>query len=134
MIKAYTDGSGSNPQGYGAASFIIVKDKSIIHQDTKVLRNVTNNVAEYTAVEMAIQWAVANGYDYLDLRSDSQLVVNQINGSYQTKNGTLGVIRSRVLNYIQEHNLGVHVAHLPRTNIYIATADNLNRLAIAEVM
>lgn len=140
MIEAYSDGSGSNPAGYGAASFIIVTNKSIIHQDTAVLRNVTNNVAEYTALKMAIEWAHENGYDYIHCYSDSALVVNQINetvtkhGKYKTKNADLVALKSCVLSYIRDHNLGVTISHVPRTNEWIAIADKLNRQAVAGVV
>jgi len=134
MIETYSDGSGSNPQGVGAASFIIVTNQSIIHQDTVVLRNVTNNIAEYTAVEMAIKWVHDNGYDYATCYSDSQLVVRQLNNQYVVKNRSLGVVHTRVLNYIREHGLGIAIVHVPRTHQWIATADNLNRQAVAEVV
>lgn len=140
MIEAYCDGSGSNPQGIAAASFIIVSNQSIIHQDTAVLRNVTNNVAEYTALKMAIEWAHDNGYDYLHCYSDSALVVNQLNetvtkhGKYRTKNVNLVKLKSCVLSYIRDHNLGVTIRHVPRTNQWIGIADQLNRQAVAGVV
>ena len=42
----------------------------------------SHNVAEYIAVINALQYALSKGYKGIEVRSDSQLIVNQINGSY----------------------------------------------------
>ncbi|MGB4216512.1 MAG: reverse transcriptase-like protein, partial [Thermacetogeniaceae bacterium] len=44
----------------------------------------TNNIAEYNAVLSALEWLLQHGHSDRDIKikTDSQLVVNQINGSY----------------------------------------------------
>lgn len=46
----------------------------------------TNNVAEYAALLAALRYAVANGIATLEIRSDSELLVRQIDGRYRVKN------------------------------------------------
>jgi len=47
----------------------------------------TNNVAEYTALVKALEWLVANNFisEKILIKSDSQLVVNQMNGTFKIK-------------------------------------------------
>ncbi len=47
----------------------------------------TNNVAEYTALAKALQWLLANNFSShkVEIKSDSQLVVNQLAGDYKVK-------------------------------------------------
>lgn len=45
----------------------------------------TNNVAEYTAVIEGLETAAALGARSVTLRSDSQLLINQLTGRYRVK-------------------------------------------------
>lgn len=134
MIIAYSDGSGKNGQGIGAASFLIVKDNIVIHQDTELLKGVTNNVAEYTGILNALRFVIKEGYDNVTLCSDSELVVKQLNRDYQTTNPKMKELRDTVLETIREANMNVTIKWVPRTNIYVQTADRNNRVAIARTI
>lgn len=134
MIVAYCDGSGKNNQGIGAASFIIVKDNTVIHQDTEVLYSATNNVAEYTGILNALRYLIKEGYDNITLHSDSELVVKQLNREYQTTNPRMKELRDTVLETIREANMTVVINWVPRTNIYIQAADRNNRTIVARMV
>ncbi len=67
-------------------------DERIIHSDYGVAakpfsEESTNNVAEYTALAKALQWLLANNFNShkVEIKSDSQLVVNQLTGDYKVK-------------------------------------------------
>ena len=85
-ITANVDGGArGNPgfAGYGA----IIKD-----HDGQVLAELyegiginTNNVAEYRGLIAALEWALEHGHRRLHVRSDSQLVVQQMLGKYRVK-------------------------------------------------
>jgi ribonuclease HI len=45
----------------------------------------TNNVAEYTAVIEGLEMAAELGASNVTLRSDSQLLINQLTGRYRVK-------------------------------------------------
>lgn len=134
MIAAYSDGSGKNGMGIGATSFIIVKNNIIIYQDTVLLKNVTNNVAEYTGILNALNYCIREGYDDITLCSDSELAVKQLNREYQTSNRTLKELCDTVLETIKRENVRVVITWVPRKNVYIQTADHLNRVAIARTI
>ena len=61
------------------------------------LGRTTNNVAEYAALVAALAWAVRHGVDRLELASDSQLLVRQIEGAYKVKAAHLVPIFLKVL-------------------------------------
>jgi ribonuclease HI len=134
MITAYSDGSGKNGSGLGAASFIIVKDNIVIYQHTDLLKGPTNNVAEYTGVLNALNYLKGEGYDDVNLCSDSELVVKQLNREYETANPRMKELRDKILEIIREANIRVTIKWVPRTNIYIQQADYLNRHAISRAI
>jgi ribonuclease HI len=86
VIIANVDGGARGnpgPAGYGA----IIKD-----QDVQVLAELyqgigvnTNNVAEYHGLIAALEWTREHGYTRLHIRSDSQLIVQQMLGNYRVK-------------------------------------------------
>ena len=50
-------------------------------------KDATNNVAEYTALIKVLEWLLANNLnsECVQINSDSQLVVKQLNGEYKVK-------------------------------------------------
>jgi ribonuclease HI len=77
-------GSRGNPgpAGYGVR---IERDDGSIVELKEALSMATNNVAEYRGLLAALTWAVQNGVARLHVRSDSQLLVKQMDGSYRVK-------------------------------------------------
>jgi len=57
----------------------------------------TNNEAEYRAVLLALYEAKHAGYVLTEICSDSQLVVNQLNGTYKVNKKELVELRNAVL-------------------------------------
>src|SRR5688572_26506565 len=53
------------------------------------LGGLTNNEAEYRAIAAALDYAVGETLGPVELRSDSQLCVNQINGQWKVKEARL---------------------------------------------
>jgi ribonuclease HI len=78
-------GSRGNPgpAGYGVR---IERDDGTIVKLKESLAVATNNVAEYNGLLAALRWATANGVSRLRVRSDSELLVKQMNGEYRVKN------------------------------------------------
>lgn len=94
LIEVYFDGlcQPVNPGGIACYSFVVKKDGKTIHSDYGIAGEPfspesTNNVAEYTALANALEWLVANDFtsEKILIKSDSQLVVNQMNGTYKIK-------------------------------------------------
>jgi len=80
-MKVYVDGSGWN----GAVSryaFIFGSDPPVI----RILgEQKTNNEMEYEALIQALKYALEHGLTELEIYSDSQLVVNQVNENWKVK-------------------------------------------------
>jgi ribonuclease HI len=77
-------GSRGNPgpAGYGVR---IQRDDGTVVDLKESLPLATNNVAEYRGLLAALTWAVQNGISRLHVRSDSLLLVKQMDGAYRVK-------------------------------------------------
>lgn len=98
MIKltGYTDGGArvSNP-GLGACAFVLYANEQLLHKGGKFLGSgVTNNVAEYRGLLFLLEYLKANQLDQVLIHSDSQLIVNQVNGSFKSANPFLTPLRN----------------------------------------
>jgi ribonuclease HI len=90
VITANVDGGArGNPgsAGYGA----IIKDETgeVLAELYAGIGINTNNVAEYRGLIAALEWALAHGHRRLHIRSDSQLIVQQMLGHYRVKHAGL---------------------------------------------
>jgi ribonuclease HI len=77
-------GSRGNPgpAGYGVR---IEREDGTIIELKEALENATNNVAEYRGLLAALGWAAEHGINRLHVRSDSLLLVKQMDGQYRVK-------------------------------------------------
>lgn len=78
-------GSRGNPgpAGYGVHA---VDDKGrVVAEHYGFIGTATNNVAEYQALVHAFRLASERGARRIEIRSDSELVVKQMNGVYKVK-------------------------------------------------
>ena len=79
---------------------------------------VTNNVGEYTAVFLALQWVLNNLTDPpvrrepITIHTDSLLVVNQVNGVWACRKPHLLPFRERIRELLVK--TGVSLAWIPR--------------------
>ena len=99
MIIAYIDGGARGnpgPAGYGV--HIELPDGSV-QELHGALGVATNNVAEYNGLLAALGWAVAHGYETVEIRADSELLVKQMRGEYKVKHPGLQplVAKARLL-------------------------------------
>ena len=78
-------GSRGNPGPAGYGVRIEQQDGTIVELKAS-MPIATNNVAEYSGLLAALRWAIANGVATLHIRSDSELLVKQMNGQYRVKN------------------------------------------------
>jgi ribonuclease HI len=83
-MKIWTDGSGNGKYAY-------VTDTEIVRQFTQ--SDITNNEAEYLAVIKALE---DNHDNEIEVLSDSELIVNQLNHNYAIKNNRLRELAQQV--------------------------------------
>ena len=94
--------SRGNP---GPASYaVVIRDASgkIILELAKKLGRETNNVAEYYALLAALDYAVSHGISALRIRSDSELLVRQMQGRYKVKSPELKPLYERATKLVRQ--------------------------------
>ncbi len=86
-VQLYTDGgSRGNPGPAASGAVIKSADGVTIATASKYLGHDTNNQAEYTAIVIGLEKALALGAETVDLFMDSELAVKQLSGQYRVKN------------------------------------------------
>jgi probable phosphoglycerate mutase len=128
-ILAYTDGAARGNPGPAGAGAILrdAADGTVLAEIAEGLGRATNNVAEWTAVRLALEKARELGASHVDLRMDSELVARQISGVYRVKHPDLKPIHSAVMTMLRDLD-GYTVGHVPRE--LNKDADRLSNIAI----
>ena len=89
-ITAFCDGgSRGNPGPAGFGVYIEGPDGETVAELSEYLGKTTNNVAEYSGLLAAVDYAVRNGHRRLRVVSDSELMVKQIKGQYKVNSADL---------------------------------------------
>ena len=127
-ILIYTDGAArGNPGPAGAGAILRDSDGTVLAEIAEPLGHATNNVAEWTAVLLAVEEARRLGATHVDLRMDSQLVARQISGMYRVKHPDLKPIHAAVMEMLRGFE-AYTVGHVPRA--LNTDADRLSNVAI----
>jgi ribonuclease HI len=95
---ANIDGASRGNPG-PAAYAVVMRDPNgnVILELGKRLGRDTNNVAEYYALLAALDYATSNGIKALRIRSDSELLVRQMQGRYKVKSPDLKPLHERAV-------------------------------------
>lgn len=102
MFTINTDGGARGNPGPGAIGVVIRENGSIVERFGKVIGDhVTNNQAEYRAVEEALIRAKELGASAITFVLDSTLIASQLRREFKVKDKELGVIFLRVWNLMQ---------------------------------
>ncbi len=126
----YTDGASRGNPGHAGAGAVLVNEKGVaVAMVKRYLGQCTNNVAEYRALIMGLEEALRIHGRRLRIFLDSELLVNQINGSYRVKNENLKVLMQDVRRLLSSLD-GYTVQHIGRSGNHLA--DGLANEAIEE--
>ena len=118
----------TNAQGSGA-ELILTSPKGIdIEYAFRFGFQTSNNEVEYEAVIAGLNLAHSLEIDQLEVCSDSQLVVRQIEDTYEAKSGRMILYLKKVRDLLKKFVL-VLVKHIPRAKN--SRADDLAKLATA---
>jgi ribonuclease HI len=128
-LLIYTDGAARGNPGPAGAGAVLrdASDGSLVAEIATYLGERTNNYAEWTAVDLALEEALTQGATHVDLRLDSELVARQISGRYRVKHPDLQPIHARVMANLARL-AGYTVGHVPRE--LNKEADRLSNVAI----
>ena len=132
VVNLYTDGACRGNPGQGGAGAVLVDETGeIVATVRRSLGHCTNNIAEYKALIFGLEEALKKRYGRLNIFLDSELLVNQIKGSYKVKNENLKTLMFEVrklLSYFDSYT----VEHIDRSLNHMA--DKLANEAIDEAM
>jgi probable phosphoglycerate mutase len=85
-----TDGGARGNPGPAAYGYVLeAEDGTVLDARGETIGVATNNVAEYRALIAGLEKAVELGIDELEVVSDSELLVKQMQGEYRVKNEAL---------------------------------------------
>ncbi len=137
-IIVYTDGGSRNNPGPSALG-VVIKIDSGIKKYGKFIGSATNNEAEYSAVVFAlkkIKQLIGNEKaekSKIEIRADSELLINQLNGKYKIKEKNLVPFFIDIWNLKQDFG-DIKFFHIPREEnkeadkLVNKELDNKNRL------
>jgi ribonuclease HI len=130
-LKVFTDGGAKGNPGPAAIGIIAYIDGRELFRHREDIGVATNNIAEYTAVVTALSKLLPRrqtgknqisniNVSKVEFYSDSQLLVNQLNGLYKVKNIRIRefILQIRILE--QELNIPVFYRHIPREENRVA--------------
>ena len=123
--KLSVDGA-ANSQGSGAGLILTSPEGIDIEYALRFGFQASNNEAEYEAVIIRLNLAHSMEVDQLEVCSDSQLVVNQIEDTYEAKGEKMILYLKKVRDLLKKFVL-VQVRHIPRAEN--SRADTLAKLA-----
>jgi ribonuclease HI len=101
----FDGGSRGNPGPAGIGVVVSAADGTPLVTLGRFIGRATNNVAEYTALIVAMEEARKLGARKIIIRGDSELIIKQMRGEYRVKNPDLRVLydRAQVLFRQFEH-------------------------------
>lgn len=110
----YADGGSHGNPGPAAGAFVLLDENGEgLLEGAEYLGHATSNVAEYHGVTIALQAALQLGAAEVLLRSDSKLLVRQIEGSFKVKAHHLKPLHARVVGLLARFAKW-RVEHVPR--------------------
>jgi ribonuclease HI len=109
----YFDGACRGNPGPAAVGYVLVTDGGIAAEGGERIGRATNNRAEYEALIRALEVAQDFGFDEVAVRGDSQLIVRQVRGEWDTNDPDLRERRVRVLELLDGFD-SWSIEHVPR--------------------
>jgi ribonuclease HI len=124
ILEIFTDGAARGNPGPAAAAFLFVQDGNIILEESSFIGTSTNNSAEYQAIINALKAAEKYSKIEIQLFSDSNLVIQQINKRWKVNYPHLLKLRTEVYQLCKNYQK-VEFCYISRGNRYIQKCDQL---------
>jgi ribonuclease HI len=112
VLVAYTDGACSGNPGRMGIGIVVYRNGKKIGEVSESIGDGTNNIAEYTAIIRAIEFARLQEERELHIRTDSELVVKQLTGKYRIKDKKLKLLYGQI--FCLSEGMKIIYEHIPR--------------------
>jgi ribonuclease HI len=109
----YFDGGSRGNPGPAGIGWVVVTADGIVAEGGERIGETTNNRAEYEALLKALSVARDYGFDEVDVRGDSELIVKQVRGEYDTSHPELRERRARARELLTSFDRW-SIEHVPR--------------------
>jgi ribonuclease HI len=110
----YSDGASQGNPGRAAIGAVIRDERGkVVATISQTIGRATNNQAEYRAIIAALEAAIKLGAEAVEVKADSELVVEQLNGRYKVKKTSLRPLYQdvvRLTGALQSFS----ISHIPR--------------------
>jgi ribonuclease HI len=122
-VKLFSDGGSRGNPGPGAIAILLLTEGDVeLASHRECIGHTTNNKAEYHALLKGLELCASYTRTRVSCYSDSQLIVNQLNGTWRVRQDDLRELFSKVRQ--REHVFdGVSYTHVRRSNPFIARVD-----------
>ena len=122
-LIAYVDGASRGNPGPAAAGVVLKDAKGEVIKTLSVpIGHTTNNVAEYTALILAMHEALLLGAKEFEVFTDSELVAKQWSGDYKIKDASLKVLHL-LASSLKRGFKKINVSHVRREQNKLADAE-----------
>ena len=109
----YFDGASRGNPGPAAVGWVLVTGDGIAAEGSETIGRATNNQAEYEALVRALEAAADFGFESVDVRGDSELIVKQVRGEWNANDPELREKRVRVRELLERFDEW-SLEHVPR--------------------
>jgi len=132
-IKIYVDGCSKGNPGPSGAGIVIVNNDNILFKEGYFLGDdLTNQDAEYIAVLRGLEKTPEYCMKTIEIRSDSQLVIKQLNRQFRMRKKKHQEIHQQIRNKSQIFEQVIYT-QVCETHKYIKLADKLAKSAVNKV-
>ncbi|XP_057443544.1 uncharacterized protein LOC130735635 [Lotus japonicus] len=121
-ILEFDGASRGNPGPAGAGAVLRAKDGSKVYRLREGVGIQTNNFAEYRGLILGLKHAIQEGYEHIDVKGDSMLVCNQVQGVWRINNQNMAYLCNEVKE-LRNRFLSFKISHIPREYNYEADVE-----------
>jgi len=129
LFTLFVDGASRGNPGPAGAGFVIRRSGKMVEGQAQYLGRITSNQAEYNALLLGLRQALELGAARIEVISDSELMVRQMNGQYRVKHPALKPLFEKARELSQKFK-SFTIRHVPREQN--READRLANRAIDE--
>jgi len=120
--RLFTDGGArGNPGPAGLGAILFSEQETLLGFDAEYAGELTNNQAEYQALQLGVELALKNGIKDLLIYMDSELAVKQMSGEYKVKNQEIKQLKETIDSKLEKFD-SVGFIHVPRAQNKFADA------------